>query len=43
MNDPREGVALLNAADADDEERGRSVMGPFVRLALATGPKGAGG
>ena len=34
---PAESAALLAAADEDDESSGRSLIGPFVRLALATG------
>ncbi len=34
---PAESAALLRAATADDEASGRSLIGPFVRLALATG------
>lgn len=34
---PAEGEALLTAAEADDERRGRSFIGPFVRLGLASG------
>jgi integrase len=34
---PAEGAALLDAADRDDETHGRSLFGPFVRLALTTG------
>lgn len=34
---PAQGVELVRAADADDEAHGRSLLGPFVRLALATG------
>jgi integrase len=34
---PAEGLALLDAADRDDTEHERSLLGPFVRLALATG------
>ena len=49
---PIAGAALIDAADSDDEKHGRSLLGPFVRLALATGlrrgellglPWGAGG
>lgn len=34
---PAEGAAFLDAAELDDESHGRSLLGPFVRLALATG------
>lgn len=34
---PAQGAELLAAAEADDDARGRSFLGPFVRLGLATG------